>query len=185
MFNNPYMQRSFNQQNMYEQIDNQINQLNHMKEQMKNSQQQPSINQTFQLAPNSYTMRYANTIEDVNKETVYFDTPFFSKDMSVLWIKSVSGNIKTYELSEIIPKDAKNEKIAELQRELQMADLKASQIAQNAFISQGFANEVDALYNRLATCPINTIPVYGNQRIFTCPGNNGCGCGFNTTSQFI
>ncbi len=81
--------------------------------------------------------------------------------------------------------DAKNEKIADLQRQLEMADLKASQTAQNAFIAQGLNNEVDALYNRLATCPINTIPVYGNQRIFTCPGNNGCGCGFNTTSQFI
>ena len=72
--------------------------------------------------------------------------------------------------------DAKNEKIADLQRELQMADLKASQIEQNAFIAQGFANEVDQLYNRLANCPVNTIPVYGNQRIFTC-NNNGCGCG--------
>jgi len=81
--------------------------------------------------------------------------------------------------------DAKNEKIADLQRELQMADLRASQTAQNAFIAQGLNNEVDALYNRLATCPINTIPVYGNQRIFTCPGNNGCGCGAFTTSQFI
>jgi len=73
--------------------------------------------------------------------------------------------------------DAKNEKIADLQRELQMADLKASQIAQNSFIAQGFADEVDQLYNRLAACPVNTIPVYGNQRIFTCPGNGGCGCG--------
>ena len=81
--------------------------------------------------------------------------------------------------------DAKNEKILDLQRQLDMADLRASQVAQNAFIAQGLNNEVDALYNRLATCPINTIPVYGNQRIFTCPNNNGCGCGFNTTSQFI
>ena len=81
--------------------------------------------------------------------------------------------------------DSKNEKILDLQRQLDMADLRASQVAQNAFISQGLNNEVDALYNRLATCPINTIPVYGNQRIFTCPNNNGCGCGFNTTSQFI
>jgi hypothetical protein len=81
--------------------------------------------------------------------------------------------------------DEKNDKIRDLERQLSMKDLQASQVAQNAFISQGFANEVDALYNRLATCPINTIPVYGNQRIFTCPGNNGCGCGFNTTSQFI
>ena len=74
--------------------------------------------------------------------------------------------------------DAKNEKIADLQRELQMADLKASQIAQNAFISQGFANEVDALYNRLSNCPVPSTPVYGRTPIFTC-NNNGCGCGCN------
>ena len=73
--------------------------------------------------------------------------------------------------------DAKNEKIADLQRELQMADLKASQIAQNAFISQGFADEVDALYNRLSNCPVPSTPVYGRTPIFTCPNNNGCGCG--------
>ena len=79
--------------------------------------------------------------------------------------------------------DAKNEKIADLQRQLEMADLRASQTAQNAFISQGFANEVDALYNRLNTCPVPTTPVYGRTPIFTC--NGGCGCGYNTTSQFI
>jgi len=81
--------------------------------------------------------------------------------------------------------DAKNEKIADLERQLSMKDLQASQIAQNAFISQGFANEVDALYNRLSSCPVPTTPVYGRTPIFTCNGNNGCGCGFNTTSQFI
>lgn len=71
--------------------------------------------------------------------------------------------------------DAKNEKIADLQRELQMADLKASQIEQNAFIAQGFSNEVDQLYNRLSNCPVPSTPVYGRTPIFTC--NNGCGCG--------
>lgn len=71
--------------------------------------------------------------------------------------------------------DAKNEKIAELQRELQMANLAASQTAQNAFIAQGFANEVDQLYNRLNTCPVPSTPVYGRTPIFTC--NNSCGCG--------
>lgn len=76
--------------------------------------------------------------------------------------------------------DAKNEKILDLQRQLDMADLKASQIAQNAFISQGFANEVDQLYNRLNNCPVPTTPVYGRTPIFTCQGN-GCGCnGFGT-----
>ena len=71
--------------------------------------------------------------------------------------------------------DAKNEKIADLQRELQMADLKASQIEQNAFIAQGFSNEVDQLYNRLSSCPVPSTPVYGRTPIFTC--NSGCGCG--------
>ena len=56
--------------------------------------------------------------------------------------------------------DEKNEKIADLQRQLSMADLKASQIAQNAFISQGFANEVDQLYNRLNSCPVPSTPVF-------------------------
>ena len=78
--------------------------------------------------------------------------------------------------------DAKNEKILDLQRQLDMADLRASQVAQNAFISQGFANEVDALYNRLSNCPVPSTPVYGRTPIFTC--NGGCGCG-NTFGNTI
>lgn len=73
--------------------------------------------------------------------------------------------------------DAKNEKIADLERQLTMANLAASQTAQNAFIAQGLNNEVDALYNRLSNCPVPTVPVYGRQPIFTCNNNNGCGCG--------
>ena len=73
--------------------------------------------------------------------------------------------------------DAKNDEIAQLRQQLNMADLRASQTAQNAFISQGFSNEVDALYNRLSNCPVPTTPVYGRTPIFTC--NNGCGCGCN------
>lgn len=73
--------------------------------------------------------------------------------------------------------EAKNDQIAQLRQQLNMADLRASQTAQNAFISQGFANEVDALYNRLNTCPVPTTPVYGRTPIFTC--NNGCGCSGN------
>lgn len=63
-----------------------------------------------------------------------------------------------------------------LQNQLNMAALRESQTAQNAFIQQGFSNEVDALYNRLNSCPVPTTPVYGRTPIFTC-GNNGCGCG--------
>lgn len=64
-----------------------------------------------------------------------------------------------------------------LQNQLNMAALRESQTAQNAFIQQGFSNEVDALYNRLNSCPVPTTPVYGRTPIFTCPQNNGCGCG--------
>lgn len=77
--------------------------------------------------------------------------------------------------------DAKNETIANLRQEIAMKDLAASQAAQNAFIQQGFTQEVDNLYNRLNTCPVPTTPVYGRTPIFTCGGNNGgfagCGCG--------
>ena len=48
----------------------------------------------------------------------------------------------------------------------------ASQIAQNDRIT-------DMIYNRLSQCPVNTIPVYGNNPIWSCTqnvANNGCGC---------
>ena len=64
-----------------------------------------------------------------------------------------------------------------LQNQLNMATLRESQTAQNAFIQNGFAQEVDALYNRLNNCPVPTTPVYGRTPIFTCNSNNGCGCG--------
>lgn len=124
MFNNPYMANynpSINQQGFSERIDNEITRLQQMKEQMQKPVQQPTnLTQNFQLAPtNSHTMRYANTIEDVSRENVYFDTPFFSKDMSVLWVKGVNGNIKTYELNEIVPKDDKDLLITNLQMQIE------------------------------------------------------------------
>lgn len=78
--------------------------------------------------------------------------------------------------------DAKNDEIANLRQQIAMKDLAASQVAQNAFIAQGFSNEVDQLYNRLNNCPVPTTPVYGRTPIFTCGGNTcgcntGCGCG--------
>lgn len=73
--------------------------------------------------------------------------------------------------------DQKNDEISALRQQVAMKDLAASQVAQNAFIAQGFSNEVDQLYNRLNSCPVPTTPVYGRTPIFTCNQNNGCGCG--------
>lgn len=71
--------------------------------------------------------------------------------------------------------DAKNDLISQLRSQLSMADLKASQIAQTAELRAGQVAEVDALYDRLAACPVPSMPVYGRTPIFTC--NGGCGCG--------
>ena len=64
--------------------------------------------------------------------------------------------------------DAKNDEIAQLRQELLYARGQASQVTQNSAI-------VNGLYDRLNQCPVGTVPVYGEQPIFTC-GNNGCGC---------
>lgn len=132
-YNRPYMQnytnnqQNFYEQNLYDQIDNQINNLVGMRNQLRNNQQQQSqqptsINQTFQLSPNGGGIKYANSIDDVTKETVFFDTPFFSKDLSVLWIKSSSGDIRAYELTEIIQKDEKDLEIEFLQSQQKEKD---------------------------------------------------------------
>jgi len=72
--------------------------------------------------------------------------------------------------------DEKQDKIDELNRQILMKDLNASQLAQTQSI-------ISNVYNELKNCPVGTVPVYGNTPIFSC--NNGCGCGYNTTSQFI
>lgn len=68
--------------------------------------------------------------------------------------------------------DAKNDEIAQLRQEVLFARGQASQVTQNGTI-------IDGIYNRLATCPVDTTPVFGRQPIFTCPTNvgNSCGCG--------
>lgn len=144
MYGNPYIQNyntPFGQQSLNERIDTQIAQLNQMKEQIKNNQQ-PAINQTFQLAPNNHTIRYANTIDEVSKETVYFDTPFFSKDMSVVWIKNAKGEIKSYELKEIIKKDEKDIQIELLQAQInEMKGMIENARTNNEYVDEPVENE--------------------------------------------
>jgi len=73
--------------------------------------------------------------------------------------------------------DEKQDKIEELNRQILMKDLQASQLAQTQSI-------VSNIYQELKNCPIDTVPVYGNTRIFSCNNGYGCGCS-GTTSQFI
>lgn len=80
--------------------------------------------------------------------------------------------------------DAKNDEIAQLRQEILYARGQASQAAQTATFQQGLNNEVNALYNRLKNCPVGTVPVFGNQPIFTCPTNVNGGCGCNSGLGF-
>ena len=133
---NPYYQAPTRQDNL-NMIDEQISRLNQMKSQLTQQQptqqHQPSINQTFQLAPTSQnTMRYVNTMDDVAKEMVFGDTPFFSKDMSVMWLKNAKNEIKTYELNEIVPKDEKDLMIENLKIQLDEMNKVIKEMKDNA-----------------------------------------------------
>ena len=120
MYNNPFMNNVSNQATI-ERINNEISNLQKMKEQMQHPAPSPTnLTQNFQIAPTSRDIvKYATSMEDVQREMVVGDTPFFSKDMSVVWIKNVRGDIKTYELTEIVPKDEKDIKIEYLQAQIE------------------------------------------------------------------
>ena len=75
--------------------------------------------------------------------------------------------------------DAKNDKISDLERQLTMANLQASQVAQTASIERGQIDTMNTLVNELRSCPIPSQPVFGMTPIFSCSNNNGCGCNGN------
>lgn len=108
----------YNPQASIDRINTQIAELEKMKGQIPPV---PPITQNFQFTGMS-GLRYAESIEEVEKTFVAGDTPFFSKDMSVLWIKNIKNEIRSYELKEIVQKDEKDLLIESLQ--LQIAELK-------------------------------------------------------------
>ena len=75
--------------------------------------------------------------------------------------------------------DAKNETIAQLRQELMFARGQASQDVQTAAIRAGQATTANQLIQEMRSCPVPSMPVYGMTPIFSCPNNQGCGCGCN------
>ena len=75
--------------------------------------------------------------------------------------------------------DAKNDEIAQLRQELLYARGQASQDVQTAAIRAGQATTANQLIQEMRSCPVPSMPVYGMTPIFTCPQNQGCGCGCN------
>lgn len=116
MFNNPY----YNPQSAVDRINSQIAELEKLKGQIPQQPQPTNLTQNFQLAPNNNSViRYASSIDEIKKDFVIGDTPYFSKDMSVVWVKSTSGDIKSYELKEIVKKDEKDLQIEFLQAQIE------------------------------------------------------------------
>lgn len=105
-------------------IDRQIleerNKLNELEKQRIQAQYaQPTIlNQTIQAGPTSGGIRYAESIDDVNREMIFMDTLFVNKDFTNMWYKTTQGNVRPFLLQEIIPKDEKDLRIESLEKQV-------------------------------------------------------------------
>ncbi len=161
MYNNPYMPNAYNSQASIDRINEQINQLENIKKQMQQPIQAPTnLTQNFQLAPtNRDVIKYANSMEEVGRDMVIGDTPYFSKDMSVVWIKNTKGEIKTYELSEIIPKDDKDIKIEYLQAQIE--ELKKG--IKNNESNSNFSESTIKSNESKESSDVSTIPKYAKK----------------------
>ena len=119
--NQYYMQNIQDLQNMREKIDRQMQQI----QQQNQMQQQPvpNVTQNFQLAPNpsnnELESKYVNNIDEVKGIFVMKTGVFLNKELNTLWIKNTNGDIRTFELNEIIRTDPKDEEINNLRQELQ------------------------------------------------------------------
>lgn len=107
-------------QNMREKIDRQMQNI----QQAQNQQpvQQP-ITQNFQLAPNptnnELESKYVNNIDEVKNTFVIKTGVFVNKDFTTLWVKDVTGNIRTFNTEEIIELDPKDKEILDLKKQIQ------------------------------------------------------------------
>ena len=145
-----------------------------------NNRQMADMNQAFNLSSQLANCCCENRLATANLNSTIISENCADRQL----INEVSRDIitnQTANTQKIIDEifrdriDEKDSKIADLQREILMKDLQASQVQQTATLRLGQEAEVDALYNRLSNCPVPTTPVYGRTPIFTC-NNNGCGC---------
>lgn len=135
----PYNQNSIQQlEQMRDQLDARIQTAQQQQSQQQQTPQIPQINQSFQLAPTTNSNsdlegRYAENIDEVKNTFVMKTGIFASKDFNTIWIKDVSGNIRTFKTEEIIPRDEKDMQIQALQEELNnMKVLMANAIKQTS-----------------------------------------------------
>ena len=122
--NQIYMQNMQDLQNMREKIDRQMQQMQQLNQNQMQQQPTPTnLTQNFQLAPNpnnnELESKYVNNIDEVKGIFVMKTGVFLNKELNTLWIKNTNGDIRTFELNEIIPQDPKDIEINNLKKELQ------------------------------------------------------------------
>lgn len=118
-YNNQYYMQEL--QGMKDRIDSQLRQY-----QQQNQVQQPvptNLTQNFQIAPtnnnNELEGRYANNIDEVRNTFVMKTGIFLNKDFSTLWVKDVTGNIRTFTTEEVIEMDEKDKEIFMLKKQIE------------------------------------------------------------------
>ncbi len=138
----PYF-NAYSPQPSLDRINEQINQLEMMKKQMQQPVAPPtSLTQNFQIAPTNHeVIKYANSMEEVQRDLVVGDTPYFSKDMSVVWIKNTKGEIKTYELTEIVPRDEKDVQIEMLKARINDLERKVTNEPSDEYVAEPIEDE--------------------------------------------
>ena len=122
--NQIYMQNMQDLQNMREKIDNQMRQMQQLNQNQMQQQPTPTnLTQNFQLAPNSNNneleSKYVNNIDEVKGIFVMKTGVFLNKELNTLWIKNTNGDIRTFELNELVEIDPKDREIALLKQELE------------------------------------------------------------------
>lgn len=111
-------------QAMRDKIDRQMQQIQMQQQQTQQMQQPTNLTQNFQLAPNNTSnndleSKYANNIEEVKNTLVIKTGIFATKDFSTIWIKDVTGKIRTFKTEEIIEMDEKDKEIYMLKRQVE------------------------------------------------------------------
>ena len=121
-YGTPYTSASYMQelQNMKDRIDSQLRQY----QQNQNQPQMPQpITQNFQLAPNTpaneLDSKFAANIDEVKNTFVMKTGIFLTRDFSTLWVKDVTGKIRTFTTEEIIEMDEKDKQIYELRKQIE------------------------------------------------------------------
>ena len=111
-------------QNMKDRIDRQMQQVQQMNQNQIQQQPTPTnLTQNFQLAPNptnnELESKYANNIDEVKNTFVMKTGVFLNKDFTTLWIKDVTGNIRTFRTEEVIDLDPKDKEILMLKKQIE------------------------------------------------------------------